>query len=362
MKKRVLAFMASGLLVATALTPLTAHADAGSPEGPETTVTPLENCVGVGEQVTLTRQAAEVTVSAPEGKLISAACVQPMRRIIQAELTAYAVPRSEITLRHSQGEVFRTYALTLVAAPEPDPEEETPGPGDEDDDTPGTGDGDDDTPEPVAPFHPDWTYAAPTCDALVVAYPANIPDGHAKDVNIRIRYAGGETTLNYHNHVGSWSGTTAFTYRDHPQWPARLRAYEVVWVHVAGTNYHFGESFRNGPIAAPIQCRVVGGVAKAVSRVDGWPRGTTVRRGKAPRAVRVTIVQPGSARQATLQRRAGAGAWRSIRKVAISNGHAVVAFPREARVGTYRYRLVVPATSHTTGATSGVYTVRVRRR
>jgi hypothetical protein len=91
-------------------------------------------------------------------------------------------------------------------------------------------------------FDYNWQYDAPTCTALTVAYPANIPAGQANDVNVRIKYGASfatELTLNFHNNVGTWSGTRVFTYATHPNWPANIGPYKVVWTQVGGTNYHW---------------------------------------------------------------------------------------------------------------------------
>lgn len=92
------------------------------------------------------------------------------------------------------------------------------------------------------PFTWDWEYADPTCTALTVSYPVNIPSGQANDVNIRIVYGAGYSqtiTLNFHNNTGTWSGTKVFTYSSHPNWPANIGPYKVVWTQVGGTNYHW---------------------------------------------------------------------------------------------------------------------------
>ena len=102
------------------------------------------------------------------------------------------------------------------------------------------------------PFDWNWQYAAPTCDALTVTYPANIPAGQANDVNVRIKYGsnyGTELTLNFHNNAGTWSGTQVFTYSTHPNWPANIGPFKVVWTQVGGTNYHWeGEVACNQPV------------------------------------------------------------------------------------------------------------------
>lgn len=90
------------------------------------------------------------------------------------------------------------------------------------------------------PFDWNWQYADPTCQALVVVYPADIPAGQANDVNVKIKnLVTGETkTLNFHNNSGTWSGSTTFTFASHANWPS-WQYYAVVWTQVGGTNYHW---------------------------------------------------------------------------------------------------------------------------
>ncbi len=104
------------------------------------------------------------------------------------------------------------------------------------------------------PFNWDWQYAAPTCDALTVTYPADIPAGQANDVNVRVMYGNGyatELTLNFHNDGGTWSGTQSFTYSTHPNWPVNIGPYKVVWTQVAGTNYHWSGDVSCGSVTLP---------------------------------------------------------------------------------------------------------------
>lgn len=91
-----------------------------------------------------------------------------------------------------------------------------------------------------APFDWNWEYAAPTCTALTVVYPEDIPSGQANDVNVRIEnlLTNQELTLNFHKGSGTWSGTQVFDFTSHPNWP-NWPNYKVEWVQVAGTNYHW---------------------------------------------------------------------------------------------------------------------------
>jgi len=88
------------------------------------------------------------------------------------------------------------------------------------------------------PFDWNWEYAAPTCKALTVVYPKNIPSGQANDVNVRVIADGKEITLNFHKSSGTWSGTQTFTFDQHKDW-TDPDIWSVVWVQVAGTNYHW---------------------------------------------------------------------------------------------------------------------------
>ncbi len=102
-------------------------------------------------------------------------------------------------------------------------------------------------------FDWNWQYAAPTCDALTVVYPANIPSGQANDANVKILYGAGyatEKTLNFHNNDGTWAGTKTFTFATHPDWPAGIGLYKVVWTQVGGTNYHWSGEISCGTLPA----------------------------------------------------------------------------------------------------------------
>ncbi|MDP9823734.1 hypothetical protein [Nocardioides massiliensis] len=370
MKRRTPALVLAGLVAAGLLTP----AAVAAPD-------PGKVCAGLNSgKIDTKGDPASVRVTAPAGKLISGYCVKA-GSVNQGDGPVYvtlANPVATYVLEYIGSDGKRKdvshYSLSYVSAtpedPKPeDPKPEDPKPEDPKPEDPKPEDPKPEAPKPGNPFDWNWTYPAPRCDALLVTYPADIPAGQSNDVNIRIRWAGGEKTLNFHNDHGTWSGTNAFVYSQHPQWPAGVTAYEVVWIQVAGTNYHYGESFHNQPIAEPIRCRITSDgnpetvdVPQAVSRVVGWRTVTMgVRRGAAARATDVIVVQAGADR-ATLQRRVGKKAWKPLRQVAVSNGRAKVAFPKERKVGTYRYRLVIPRTTLTTGTTTAAFTVKVRRR
>ena len=131
---------------------------------------------------------------------------------------------------------------------------------------------------PDGSFDWNWRYDPPSCSALTVLYPSNIPDNQTNDVNVRIRFADGTTrTLNYHFNGGNWTGMRAFNYVQHPSWPAGTSEYWVEWTQVGGSNYHYGESFHNAPIEGPLHC-VLGDdgdpetveVPQSVTTIDDW--------------------------------------------------------------------------------------------
>lgn len=102
------------------------------------------------------------------------------------------------------------------------------------------------------PFDSNWQYAAPTCEALVVVYPAGLPAGQANDVNVRVVVEGKDLTLNFHNNSGTWSGTKTFTFAEHPKWP-NPDQWSIRWIQVAGTNYHWEGQIDCGVAPQPVK-------------------------------------------------------------------------------------------------------------
>lgn len=214
------------------------------------------------------------------------------------------------------------------------------------------------TPPAPAPFDWNWKYADPSCYALDVNYPSDIPEGQANDVNVRLETNLGQVTLNFHDNGGTWSGTTSFPFLSHPGWPAGVTSYAVVWTQVGGTNYHWQGS---------VPCRIgddgdptTDDLPLAVTSIDGWRAGTTtVRRGG---VVSTDVVSVDQADRAPLTLQVErAGRWTDVRTVATSSrGTARVAFPRQTRRGTFHYRLAVPQDWTVTGTTTRPFTVRVR--
>jgi hypothetical protein len=208
----------------------------------------------------------------------------------------------------------------------------------------------------VIPWDWNWEYAAPTCAALTVDYPSNIPSSQANDVNVRVQTDNGPITLNFHNNEGTWSGHTVFTYASHPSWPAGLTSYDVVWVQVGGTNYHWqGTVTCSSTTSSDPQV-----IDPAVTDVSGFRAGAlTLSRGATIAADTVAVERAGT-EALTLEQYTG-GTWRVARTVATSDrGVARVTFPRLTAKGTYRFRLTVSQTISTTGDTTGILTVRVR--
>ena len=206
------------------------------------------------------------------------------------------------------------------------------------------------------PFTWDWRYADPTCGGLSVAYPPDIPSGQANDVNVRFETDHGQVTLNFHNDTGTWGGTTFFDFAGHRNWPAGLASYDVAWVQVAGTNYHWQGDVScttdGDPLTPDVPQEVVG--------LAGFNTGTvSLRRGATVPADAVEVDNP-QAGSVTLERNVG-GTWLAARSFATtSRGTARVTFPRFTQRGTYTYRLTVSQTIGTTGDTTGTLTVRVR--
>lgn len=207
-----------------------------------------------------------------------------------------------------------------------------------------------------APFTWDWRYAAPTCDGLSVAYPADLPSGQANDVNVRVETDHGQVTLNFHHNTGTWSGTTLFPFTSHPSWPADVTSYHVTWVQVGGTNYHWQGDVSCASDGDPL----TPDVPQAVTDVSGFRTGDLgVARGATVPADSIEVEQAGTD-EVTLERYMG-GAWQVARTVrTTTRGTARVTFPRFTHRGTYTYRLTVSQTLSSTGDTTGTLTVRVR--
>ncbi len=265
------------------------------------------------------------------------------------------------TLRESLQDLLEKSGGEVTPTPDPEP---TPEP----------------TPEPESTQNPpaikngsfdwDWTYEAPQCDGLVVAYPSNIPSGQANDVNIRLETDQGQVTLNYHLDQGTWSGTTAFVYSQHRLWPAGVSEYTVTWTQVGGSNYHWqgavecalGEvSPETGTRNGYAVVRTPGTPATpgtetgtdAPDVVEGYRTGRT-KVSKGQRVGSDIVVVRGLADGTVeLQKQTKRG-WKSIRTVTAKDGNAVVTYPKQRKKGKFSYRLTAG------DYVSDVLTVKVR--
>lgn len=312
-----------------------------------------------------------VTPPIKPGKLITGYCVKagsvnqgngPAYRTLPEPVPTYAIS-------HPSGKAVSHYSLSYInAAPAPTtPAPTTPAPTElgpvafpEIENEPAV--------DSSGNFDWNWKYADPSCYGLFVAYPSNIPDGQSNDINVRVwTDTAGEITLNYHNNETTWSGNQEFAYSQHKNWPAGVREYAVIWTQVAGSNYHYGEKFHQEPAKAPLTCRInddgdaeTYDLPQAVSDIEGWRTSTlTVRKGATAPAARVTVEWHGL-QAVALQRYQAGRSWSTVKQVTPGSRTTTVTFPKEKKKGTYRYRLVLPGTETTTGATTKAFTVRVR--
>jgi hypothetical protein len=197
---------------------------------------------------------------------------------------------------------------------------------------------------------------------VTVDYPADIPAGQANDVNIRVETPAGTRTLNFHNNEGTWSGTHAFNLADHAQWDKTTPSYDITWVQVGGTNYHW---------QGDVGCALVGGVLKGRTDMQGYTSGsTTIPQGSSAPSDSVYVGQTGdqdlelqmlttgSARGTAART---AATWTTVKTVRVSDsGTARVTYPKLTKKGTYKFRLSVAGSDTATGNTSRTLTVRVR--
>ncbi|WP_350347087.1 hypothetical protein ABIQ69_10605 [Agromyces sp. G08B096] len=154
------------------------------------------------------------TITAPEGKLIAEVCVKAgsIKQGQGPEYTTIDPPSKTVTISHSSKKDISHYSVRYV----------------------------DDH---------NWSYAAPTCEALTVIYPKGVT---GNDVNIRVVLDGQRTTLNFHNNDGRWSGTQTFVYASHANWPKPAPStWTIEWVQVDGTNYHWEGEVTCGDTVIP---------------------------------------------------------------------------------------------------------------
>lgn len=345
MRFRTTALLAAVAALVPALTGLAAPAQA-------TTVSP--GCAPLSSgQVDPNGQPTAVAAIAPQGHLVTGYCVQAETGA--ATYVELAAPTTWFVVRHPSGKPVAHYsyawAVTDAAGVvQPDQDPSSP----EVDEAPEV----DSTPAPaLSPWSWDWTYADPTCDALTVRYPANLPAGQANDVNIRFDSNLGRDTFNFHHNEGTWSGTTSFTYAQHAKYPTSgLRWFTVEWIQVAGTNHHW-QGALTCLVSSDGKASTVD-VPQAVTTISGFNTSTVqVVRGRAA-ATDAVVCDETDHGTVLLQRLVG-GVWRTVKAVTSTDGAARVSFPKETRVGTYAYRLASPDTAFATGTVTRALTVKV---
>lgn len=292
-----------------------------------------------------------VAAIAPAGNLVTGYCV--VSTTGAASYVDLAAPTTWVVVRSAPGQGIAHYSYAWAPTDtsdvlEPGQFPTTTEPGPEMDPTPAPA---------VVPWSWDWQYAAPTCDALTVAYPANIPANNSNDVNIRFNSNLGRDTFNYHLDGGDYSGVTSFVYAQHPRYPASgLRWFTVEWTSVHGTNYEWKGAV-NCVVNADGSAQTVD-VPQAVTTISGFNASTVkVKKGKKVGADSIVLGETDLV--GTLLQRRNNGVWRTIDTVATDDGVARVTFPKERRTGTYAYRLVSPATEFVSGAVSKVLKVKV---
>ncbi|SDD44227.1 hypothetical protein [Nocardioides lianchengensis] len=290
-----------------------------------------------------------VAAIAPAGHLVTGYCVQAGSAApVYVDLAA---PVTWTVIRGAAGIAHYSYAWVATDSTEVVEPGQEPSVPDEAPELPST-------PAPALnPWDWNWTYAAPTCDALTVRYPANIPAGQSNDVNIRFNSNLGRTTFNYHNNEGTWSGTTSFPYAQHPAYPTSgLRWFTVEWIQVAGTNYHW-QGALNCLVGSDGKAETVD-APQAVTSISGFNTSTVkVRVGTTVAAD--TVVLANVDLSAVVLQRWTSGRWAAVKTVAKVDGAIKVTFPRETRPGTVTYRLAAPDTDFVTGAVTKNLVVKV---
>ena len=292
---------------------------------------------------TVRSRVESLVVSAPKGRLVAAYCVGSAGLKGETGAPYYVKlekPLAELVLTHPDGGRLIDYSMVYVSADDPEPVEADPV-----------------TPPSGRPFDWDWKYDAPTCSALTVDYPKDLPGDQANDVNIRVKTDKGEVTLNYHNNDSFWTGSTGFTYSQHQNWPRGVTEYAVTWVQVGGTNYHW-----QGDVSCQTTSdgdRSTVDLPKEVTEVEGYRTGKMdVARGKAV-AADVVKVEGEGLEPAVLQLHTDEG-WSTVATVRTDrDGMAKVSYPKLAKKGVYKFRLAVAGTESVTGTKTALLTARV---
>ena len=407
----VVALLATGALAATAAG--TAASWAGAASAPAAAPSDSgENCQTLSiPRTIITGQKPQTYVyTAPEGKQVTYYCVEDQGG--GAEYIKLQTPAQSVLMRKGDGKAILAYSVLFESVPSASPSatpttpsatpttpsatpptpsatpttpSATPtSPSATPTETPTSPSAtpteitEDDIPEVTGPpatnpdgsFDWNWRYDPPSCSALTVLYPSNIPDNQTNDVNVRIRFADGTTrTLNYHFNGGNWTGMRAFNYVQHADWPAGTSEYWVEWTQVGGSNYHYGESFHNAPVEGPLHC-VQGDdgdpatvdVPQSVTTIDDWDAARrVVRQGSRTSTEIVTVDEPGLS-DVQLERARDGVSWQVLRTLPVERDRVVISFPKERKRGKVTYRLTVPGTESVTGAVTPEMTVKVKKK
>ena len=386
----VVALLATGALTATAAG--TAASWAGAPSAPAAAPSDSgENCQTLSiPRTIITGQKPQTYVyTAPEGKQVTYYCVEDQGG--GAEYVKLQTPAQSVLMRKADGKAILAYSVLFESVPSASPSATptTPSatpttPSATPTETPTSPSAtpteitEDDIPEVTGPpavdqfgnFDWNWRYDPPSCSALTVLYPSNIPDNQTNDVNVRIRFADGTTrTLNYHFNGGNWTGMRAFNYVQHADWPAGTSEYWVEWTQVGGSNYHYGESFHNAPVEGPLHCVLSDDgdpatvdVPQSVTTIDDWDAARrVVRQGSRTSTEIVTVDEPGLS-DVQLERTRDGVSWQVLRTLPVERDRVVISFPKERKRGKVTYRLTVPGTESVTGAVTPEMTVKVKKK
>ena len=375
----VVALLATGALAATAAG--TAASWAGAASAPAAAPSDSgENCQTLSiPRTIITGQKPQTYVyTAPEGKQVTYYCVEDQGG--GAEYIKLQTPAQSVLMRKGDGKAILAYSVLFESVPSASPSATptTPSATPTSPSATPTEITEDDIPEVTGPpatnpdgsFDWNWRYDPPSCSALTVLYPSNIPDNQTNDVNVRIRFADGTTrTLNYHFNGGNWTGMRAFNYVQHADWPAGTSEYWVEWTQVGGSNYHYGESFHNAPVEGPLHC-VQGDdgdpatvdVPQSVTTIDDWDAARrVVRQGSRTSTEIVTVDEPGLS-DVQLERARDGVSWQVLRTLPVERDRVVISFPKERKRGKVTYRLTVPGTESVTGAVTPEMTVKVKKK
>ncbi|MCK5928198.1 hypothetical protein [uncultured Nocardioides sp.] len=398
------ALLATGALAATALG--TAATWAGASSAPAKAPSSSgENCQTLSTPRTIItgKKPQTYVYTAPEGRVVTYYCVEDQGGGV--EYIRLQTPAQSVLMRKGDGKAILAYSVLYEseATPTPSATPTTPSatptspsatpttpsatptsPSATPTETPTSPSAtpteitEDDIPEVTGPpatnpdgsFNWNWRYDPPSCSALTVLYPSNIPDNQTNDVNVRIRFTDGTTrTLNYHFNGGNWTGMRAFNYVQHRDWPIGTAEYWVEWTQVGGSNYHYGESFHNAPVEGPLHC-VLGDdgdpatveVPQSVTTIDDWDAARRVVRQGARTSTEIVTVDETGLSDVQLERTRNGVDWQVLRTLPVERDRVVISFPKERKKGKVTYRLTVPGTESVTGAVTPEMTVKVKKK